>query len=200
MASRRRKRQAEIHASLVTRGLTDQTFAEFREHARPTHGDDPQNYTDFGEVPGDFEHKQGRDDERGIVAGGSYIDPGQERDSAFAGQMALQEAIDAVNTEYDRRARPYRATMKRNPGVVLPELAALMRDRDARIADLTRAQQRAQALDQAARNAPQRAVQAHERQQEQAALTALARDLPGGSRHCAPPQWTGRPTGDIAIW
>lgn len=138
------------------------------------------------------------DDERGIFTAGAG--PDHDPDSAFREQMLLAETIGRIESDYERRARPYTEQQRRNPGVVRPELAALMRERDARIADLTRAQQRARALEWATREAPQRAVQAAERQTEQAALRALSRDLPGRSRWYEQPRRPGRGTADIGIW
>jgi hypothetical protein len=161
----------------------------------PQHwSDDPSQFSDYGEIPGDL------DDETGIVAGDSTPDPWQQRAEAFHERIALSEAIDRITVEYAARLRPYREAVKRNPGVKPVAMARLEQERDSKIRDLTRAADKAQALEVAARMASQRAVQVAERQLEQAALNAFGRDLPGSSRRYQPPEWTGRPTDGIAVW
>jgi hypothetical protein len=185
---RERKNFGETVKELVPRrtGAYDRDSQDWR--------DDPSQFSDYGDVPGDL------DDEDGIYAGDSTPDPWQQRAEAFHEQIALSEAIDRITAEYEARLRPYRDTMKRNPGVKPVAMARLEQERDSKIRDLTRAADKAQALETAARMAPQRAVQAAERQLEQAALNAFGRDLPGGSRRYQPPVWTGRPTDGIAVW
>jgi len=134
---------------------------------------------------------QGYDEDAGIHAGGQLApDPRRRRNEAFAGQLALMDAIERVHTDFDRRARPFIEQQRRNPGVVRPELAALLRERDSKIGEMTRAQQLAQALERAARDQPQRAATAHERHLEEAASRAFAMDLGTG---CPCPQTRSRP-------
>ena len=177
---------------------TDSTsLAELHERAgRPAHWDDPETeFSDEFDLP--HEHQ---DDDQGIYSGDSAPDPWQTRNEAFAAQQALTDAVEQVRARYERLLAPYRETMRRNIGVKPVAMARLEQQRDAEIRDLERNQQRAEALDHAARMAPHRAAQAAERQQEQAALNAFSRDLMGGSRRYQPPEWNGRATGDIAVW
>jgi len=193
MASRRRKRQAEIRESLVARG-----GQEFTDHSRPDHWDDPE--TEFSDEFDLLHEQDHQDDETGIVAGDTHVDPWAERNAAFRERMQLTEAVQAIETRYEHLLEPFRQSLKRNPGVKPVAIARLEQERDEKIRELRTRQQRAEALAQAAREAPQRAVRAAERQLEQAALNAFGRDLPGGSRRYQPPEWTGRPTDDIAVW
>jgi hypothetical protein len=160
--------------------------------------DELLEHTDFYDV-GIYE-QQNQDDDRGIVAADHAHDPWAERNEAFHERMALTEAVEAVAARYEVLLEPYRASMKRNIGVKPPAVSRLEAARDAEIRELTRSRDKAEALERAARMAPQRAVQADERRLEQAALNAFGRDLPGGSRRYRPPEWTGRPTDDIARW
>ena len=146
------------------------------------------------QVPGDL------DDEHGIYAGDPGHACGYDPDSAWHERMAYSEAVEAIQARYDRLLEPFRAALRRNPGVRPVAMGRLEQQRDAEIQKLVRTHERARALDNAVRQAPQRAVQAAERQQEQAALNAFGRDLMGGSRRYQAPVWTGRPTDDIASW
>lgn len=57
MAHRKAKREREIHDSLVTRGLTDQSLAQLHARARAPRDwrSDPRAFSDYGELPDDFE-------------------------------------------------------------------------------------------------------------------------------------------------
>jgi hypothetical protein len=141
-----------------------------------------------------------QDEDQGIVAGDSAPDPWAERNAAFRERMQITEAAEEIRARYEHLLEPFRQSLKRNPGVRPVAMARLEQERDEKIRELRIRQQRAEALETAARMAPQRAVQAAERQLEQAALHAFGRDLPGGSRRYQAPQWSGRPTDDIAVW
>jgi hypothetical protein len=141
----------------------------------------------------------GQDDEAGIHAfpgQGDVYDP----DVAWSERMQLTTAVDAVQARYEPLLSPYRETMRRNPGVKPAAMARLEHERDSRIRALHRQADRAEALARAARHAPVRAVQAAERQQSEAALTAFGRELRGGSRRYEAPAWSGRHTDDLAAW
>jgi hypothetical protein len=155
-------------------------------------------FSDYCDV-GVYEQDR-QDDEAGIYSGDSAPDPWRQAGEAFRDQMEFTAAIGAINADFERRARPYRETMKRNPGPLLPELAALMRERDARIAEVTRAHQRAEALEWAARRQPANVATAHQRQLEQAAARAFATDLGRGRFLRDDPADAGRATMDIAVW
>jgi hypothetical protein len=147
--------------------------------------------------PGDDDHL---DDEQGIIGGDSAPDPWQARNDAWAARQEFADAIGRIRAEYEPLLRPYRQTMRRNPGVVLPELAGLLRERDARIRELTREHDLADAHLQAERDRPGRTVSARERQAGQAAARSLAADL-GRSRHLRddPPD-AGRDVHDTWVW
>lgn len=163
---------------------------------RPDHWDDLE--TEFSDEF-DLLH-EAQDDEAGIVAADTEPDPWRERHDAWEARMAHIEAVEAIQARYERVLAPYRETMRRNPSVKPVAVARLEQARDEEIRELTHAHQKVEALETAARMAPQRAVQAAERQLVQAALNAFGRDLMGGSRRYQPPEWTGRPTDDIAVW
>ena len=155
MASRRRKRQAQIRESLVARG-----GQEFTDQRRPDHWDDPA--TEFSDEF-DLLHDH-QDDDQGVYSGDSAPDPWEQRNEAWAERMAHTEAVERVEARYERRLAPYRDSMKRNLGVKPTAMARLEQARDAEIRELTRSRDKAEALERAARMAPQRAVQAAERQ------------------------------------
>ena len=116
----------------------------------------------------------------------------------------LHEAEQDIWARYDALAAPYRAQMRRNPGVKLPGLVALERERDREIAavltDTTdgltntgnagASQSRA---DEASRRNEARA-----RHSERAALQALGKALPGHrSGHVS---YRSRETHDLWAW
>jgi hypothetical protein len=155
-------------------------------------------FSDFHDV-GVYEDGH-QDDEAGIYGGDSAPDPWAARDKAFAAHTALAEAIERINADFGRRARLYVEQQKRNPGPVRPELAALMSERDSKVRELTRAHQRAQALEWATRDRPGRIASAHERQVERAAAHAFARDLGRGRFLRDEPADAGRDVRDAWIW
>jgi hypothetical protein len=189
MASRRRKRQAEIRESLVARG-----GQEFTDQSRPDHWDDSE--TEFSDEF-DLLH-EAQDDETGIVAG-DRPDPWEERNAAWAARQAFGEAIDRIKAEYEH-LEPYQQTLRRNQGVKPAAMVRIEQERDARIGELTRAHQLADALDQAERNRPYRQASAHERQVERAAARALAIDLGRGRHLRDEPADAGRDVHDAWIW
>jgi hypothetical protein len=155
--------------------------------------DDLLEHSDYHDV-GVYE----QDDDQGIYSGpGRGGDPVRDRIHA-AGN--LRAAVDAITADYDRRTEKYIAQQRRNPGRVQPELAALLRDRDSKIRELTRAHQHAEALERADRRQLLNQVSAHERQVEQAAARSFALDLGRGRFLRADPGQAGRSTSDIAVW
>jgi hypothetical protein len=207
-AARRAAFEAANPDSAQLLGAESQSLTELHDHAgRPAHwaeieaavvDDDLIEHTDFHDV-GVYEHEH-QDDEAGIVAGDSAPDPWQERNEWFAAEQALSDAIDAVQKDFDRKARPFIEQQRRNQGIKLPQLAALERERHARIRHLEREHYLADAHRQAARDRPRRIATAHERQVERAAARALAMDLGRGRFLRDEPADVGRPTSDIAIW
>jgi hypothetical protein len=187
---------------------TAKSLAELHQRAsRPDHwadieagpaDDELLEHTDYFDV-GIYEDER-QEDETGIVAGDTAPDPWAERNTAWAERQAHADAVEQIRARYAGLLQPYEQSMRRNIGVKPVVVARLEAQRDAEIQGLTRKHHLAQAYELADRNAPQRAVQAAERQFEQAALNAFGRDLPGGSRRYQPPEWTGRPTDDIAVW
>jgi hypothetical protein len=79
--------------------FADATLTELHEQARrPDHWrDDPRNFSDYGDVPGDLDHDddQGQDDERGIVAG-SAPGPREDQDAAWRDRMEFADAVEAI--------------------------------------------------------------------------------------------------------
>lgn len=108
MAHRKAKREREIHESLVTRGLTD--LVAFHERAAPpAHwADDPRQYSDFGDLPGDAELAAEFDDEH----------QGDERTRHF--RTLVQEDAERTPRETWRRWRSH----GRRHGTEHPEQAA----------------------------------------------------------------------------
>jgi len=148
----------------------------------------------------DLDDVERQDDEQGIVAGDSAPDPWQERNDEFAARQEFAAAIDAVNADYARRARPHLERQKRNPGRLLPELAELQRERDWRISELQRAHWKAEAYARAVREQPGRVATAHERQVERAAARSFAMDLGRGRHLRDDPADVGRATSDVFMF
>ena len=96
--------------SLVTRGLTDQSLAELHERARaPQHWtDDPRAFSDYGDVPGDYELAAEIDDEH----------QGDEQTSRF--HQMVEEDADRTPRETWKRWRSY----ARRHGTEHPEQTA----------------------------------------------------------------------------
>jgi hypothetical protein len=111
----------------------------------------------------------------------------------------VHEAIDAVERRYERRMKPYLSQQRRNPGVRLPGLVALERQRDQEIDAMIRAHELADELGRARRDEPRRLNEAHERQRERVALQALGNQLPGRARRTQAPN-IGRATRDVWRW
>lgn len=184
-----RESYSAVHPDVDLTEMYDRT-------GHPDHWDDPE--TEFSDEF-DLLHEH-QDDDQGIVAGDTAPDPWQQRNESWEAQMAHAGAVEQIQARYERRLAPYQESMKRNPGVKPTAMARLEQARDAEIRELTRSRDKAEALERAARMAPQRAVQAAERQLEQAALNAFGRDLPGGSRRYRAEEFHGRGTRDIAVW
>lgn len=125
-------------------------------------------------------------------------DQDHEPGNSWDDMWKLHEAIDAVERRYERRMQPYLVQQRRNPGVRLPGLVALERERDEEISALVRAHERADELGRAKRDEPRRLNEAHERQTERHALQALDAQLPGRARRLL--DFPGRSTGDIWRW
>jgi hypothetical protein len=146
-------------------------------------------HTDYRDVGGREQDHQ--DDETGIIAVDSAPDPWQ-RNRAWAERQEFANAVEQIQSRYERLLAPHRLTMKRNLGVKPPAVARLEAARDAEIRELTRAHQKAAAMAMAARNPTQRAVQAAERQMEQAAFNAF-RQGPAGRLQAVPGPAVVRP-------
>lgn len=141
-----------------------------------------------------------QDDETGIIAGDTAPDPFEERNQAWAERQEFANAIDAVQEEFDRKAGKFIEQQKRNPGRLLPELAELRRERDARTAELQRDHWRAEAHAMAAREQPYRRASAHERSVEKAAARSLQVDLGRGRHLRDDPADAGRDVRDAWVW
>lgn len=119
----------------------------------------------------------------------------------FGHLLSLHEAEQDIRARYERHMKPYLAQQRRNPGVRLPGLVALERERDQEISRMVREYERADELSRATYSEPQRIVRAHERQTERAALQALGNDRygtrPGRLRQ---PEFHGRATHDLWDW
>lgn len=137
-------------------------------------------------------HDQG--DEAGHVAN----DEADGGPGTFHDLWQLNEAIESVRASYERRMEPYRAQLRRNPGVRPPGLVELERQRDDEISRMVRAYEHADEVSRAKRYEPRRINEAHERQMERAALQALGNALPG-HRYEAP-HARGRATRDLRRW
>jgi hypothetical protein len=199
-AAARMARFEAANGSAELLGVESQSLGELYDRSgRPDHWDDPE--TEFSDAF-DLLHEAQDDsqDETGIVAGNTAPDPWEQRNAAFRERMQLTEVAEEIRTRYEHLLEPFRQSSKRNPGVRPVAMARLEQERDEEIRELHIRQQRAEALEHAVRMAPQRAAQAAERRLEQAALNAFGRDLMGGSRRYQAPQWSGRPTDDIAVW
>jgi hypothetical protein len=145
----------------------------------------------------------GLDDETGIVAGdspGPWEERNQEWSERQKAREELEAAIKAVNAGFDRHAAKYLAQQRRNPGLVRPELAGLIRDRNAKVNALNRAHWRAEAYERAARDQPVPRVTAHERAVEKAAARSLQIDLGRGRHLRDDPADVGRHVHDTWIW
>lgn len=155
---------------------------------------------EFGDGTGAFgADDEGPGDETGIYED-SAPDPGRESDERYRRNLAFSAAVAAIDAEYEARAQKYAQLQKRNPGPLRPELAALARERDRKVQELTRAHQHAEALEWAARDQPLNLVSAQERADGQAAARAFAADLGRGRYLPSGPGQAGRPTQVIAVW
>lgn len=112
----------------------------------------------------------------------------------------MHEAEQAIRARYAPRLQPYLVQLKRNPGVRPAGLVALERERDDEIAEMMRGHDQAADIDRARRSEPRRLNEAHERQEERAALQAFGNDLPGGSRRYQVQEYHGRPTHALWRW
>jgi hypothetical protein len=202
-AARKARFEAANPQTVQLIGAEDQSLAELHQRAgRPDHwadieagpaDDELLEHTDYFDI-GIYGHNH-QDDEQGIHSGDSAPDPWQQRNEAWAAQMAHTEAVEQIRARYERLLAPYRETMKRNVGVKPVAVARLEQVRDAEIQELTRARQQAQAAEWAGRDRQGRIATAHERQLERAAARSFAIDL-GRGRHLRDDP--GRATQDIA--
>jgi hypothetical protein len=142
------------------------------------------------------------DEHQGDEAGMHHADEGHadEGPGTWSSAWRLHEAIERVQRRYDRRMQPYRAQLRRNPGVRPQGLVELERQRDDEIDAMIRDHNRVADADRAERSEPRRLNKARERQAQRAALQALAQELSGASRRYTPPTSAGRATGDIWRW
>lgn len=196
---RKRKRRGLLaarhpEAAQLLESTRSESLTELYERAG-----DPPDWTDLDDDHHlDDDHQDHLDDDPGIYSGGQLApDPWQQSHEAEANLLA---AIDVIKADFDRRAQKYLLQQKRNPGPMRPELAALLRERDSKISELTRAHQLAQALEWAARDRPWRVASAHERQVEQAAARSFAMDLRRGRFLRAEPESAGRDVHQTWIW
>jgi hypothetical protein len=141
-----------------------------------------------------------QDDEYGIVSNDSSADSWQERNELWAARQEFADAIEAVNADFKRRAAKYLGQQRRNAGTKLPELAGLERERDARIAELTRVHHLAEAYAMAERDRPGRIASARERAAGQAAARSFAADLGRGHFLRAEPEPAGRDVHSAWRW
>jgi len=182
-ASKRRQRSRSNRAQLLVHQGTSLT--ELYERTAPPRVVHEDQADDTGHPD---------DDEDG------YSHEADDGPGTWSSAWRLHEAEQAIRARYERRMRPFLVQLHRNPGVRPAGLVRLERERDQELAEMIRAHARRAELDRATRNAPRRLNEAHERQNEQAALSALAQDLPGGSRRYTPPERPGRATNDIWRW
>lgn len=127
-----------------------------------------------------------------------HQDQDDDGPGTFGHLLALHEAEQAIRASYEREMAPYRAQLRRNPGVRPPGLVALERERDQEISRMVREYERADEIGRARRNESQRLNEARERQAERSALRALSGQLPGHrSGHVA---YRGRETHDLWNW
>jgi hypothetical protein len=104
---------------------------------------------------------------------------GHNAGQGFDDYQRYEAAEEAVWARYDARIEPYRATQRRNKGVVLPQIRALEIERDKELDRLERSIRTSQQYERALRAQPMQQVTARERQNSQAALSALGNELPG---------------------
>ena len=155
-------------------------------------GDDLREFSDYHDLIG-------QDD--GIHAGSHRMpDPWEARNAAFNEQAKVMAVIEQIEDHYRERAWPFIDQLRRNPGVRPPGLVRLEQECADKISTLEKTHQRAQALERAARAAPQRQVTAHERAAGQAASHAFARDLGHGRFLRADPEPAGRDVHHLANW
>lgn len=126
-------------------------------------------------------------------------DPQDQDDNAtdtFGHLLAIHEAEQEIWARYERLMKPYVAAQRRNPGVRLPGLVALERERDQELAGLTNTGDVLTNTDRATE--ARRINEARERRAERAALQALGNALPGHrSGHVS---YRGRETHDLWAW
>jgi hypothetical protein len=125
-------------------------------------------------------------------------DDDQGPGNSWSGMWRVHEAAEVVRASYERQMAPYRRTQARNPGVKLPGLVALERERDDEISRMVRAHDHADEAGRAKRYEPRRINEARERQRERVALQALGNALPGNRYQR--PAYTGRATHDLWRW
>ncbi len=182
-AAKRRRGRARVTKLRAKYPLADLSLAELHERATPPR---PAVNEDQGDDAG---HYDDEDDE--------YR---HEQPGAWSDLWRLNEAIETIQARYEAALAPFRAQLRRNPGVRPTGLVELERQRDDEIAAMIRAHEHADDLDRARRHEPRRLNEAYERQRERAALQALSNDLPGRSRRYQAPEYHGRATADIWRW
>jgi hypothetical protein len=140
----------------------------------------------------------GHDYAQGDNAGLPDDNEADNEPDTFSHLLRLHEAEQDIRARYERLMKPYLAQQRRNPGVRLPEIVALERERDRELAGLANT---GDELDQASRREPQRINETRERQKNRAALQALGNDRygsrPGRLRQ---PEFHGRSTTEIWRW
>jgi hypothetical protein len=169
--------------------FADASLAELHEHASA-----PQHWAEAGPVDGDLPEFSDYHDV------GVYEDQDDEDGQSWNVAYRVQQAVQQIEGEYRELARPLLAQQKRNPGVRLPALVQIEAECEQKINALLRKHQRAQALERAARLAPQRVATAHERELEQAAARAFAQDLGRGRFLRADPEPAGRDVYSAWLW
>ena len=166
LGNRRARRKAAVHDSLVAiqcEEFTDQSLTDAYDRS----------------TSAEFAHPDAAyvvdDEDQGIHAD----DAGQDDDisQSWSASLGLQRQLDNLLDEYDRRARPFLVTQKRNQGVVLPQLVALRREYAGKAQALIDNHERTSAMERANRTRGRRAEDASDRAAGQRAMHEFAHDL-----------------------
>lgn len=178
-----RARHPESEQLLVS--TDSRSLTELYDRARPParRAVDPV-YSDFGDLPEDYDDDRQGDDGRG--AGRGYFGDG----------MRVHQEAEEIRARYAARIKPLLASQARNGGVKLPAIAQLEAQCTAEVDALMKAHWRREAYERAAREQPKYLASAHERAVESAALTAFARDLGRGHRTASQTPTAGRSVHD----
>ena len=168
MAHRKAKHKREIHDSLVTRGLTDQSLAELHERARPRLLQVDEDLVEPAEVvPDEFGYTDGLLDD--------------EPNAAWTMRQQMEQETNAIRARYAPEIERWTKVYARNPGPA-PRLTEINRKMRAEVEAIERAYYQAEAYELAAADqASGRAqVRAQERHKELVNLEGFGRDLRGG--------------------